>query len=67
MMRQFGSASATVGGVKTEVVYAGAQGTYTGLDQYNVAMPRELAGKGKVDVVLTVAGRVSNTVNVSVK
>ncbi len=61
------SATATIGSVKADVLYAGAQGTYQGLDQYNVAIPRSLIGKGKVEVVLTVSGRVSNTVNMNIK
>ncbi len=60
------SATATVGGVSTTVAYAGAQGTYPGLDQYNVAIPASLVGKGAVDVVVTVAGLPSNTISVTI-
>jgi hypothetical protein len=55
--------TATVGGVGVTVAYAGAQGTYAGLDQYNLALPAALAGKGKVDVVVMVDGKPSNTVS----
>jgi hypothetical protein len=55
--------TATAGGVPLTVAYAGAQGTYAGLDQYNFALPASLAGKGKVDVIVTVDGRPSNTVS----
>jgi uncharacterized protein (TIGR03437 family) len=60
------SATATVGGVSTTVAYAGAQGTYPGLDQYNVAIPPSLVGKGAVDVTITAAGLPSNTISVTI-
>jgi hypothetical protein len=34
------------------------------LDQVNLAVPREVAGHGLVDVVLTVGSRVANPVQV---
>lgn len=58
---------ATIGGVSVTPGYAGAQGTFTGLDQFNLLIPRALAGKGKVDVVVTAGGKASNTVNVTIK
>ena len=59
--------TATIGGVNATVIYAGAQGTYPGLDQYNILIPPSLAGKGQVDVILTVAGLPSNTVNIQLQ
>jgi uncharacterized protein (TIGR03437 family) len=59
-------ATATVGGVSATVAYAGPQGTYPGLDQYNVAIPASLIGKGQVDVVVTAAGLPSNTITVAI-
>lgn len=56
------SATATVGGINATVSYAGAQGTYPGLDQYNIAVPASLIGKGKAAIVVTAAGLPSNTV-----
>src|SRR6185503_14982835 len=35
------------------------------LDQLNVSLPRTLAGRGEVDLVLTVDGRPANTVRVA--
>lgn len=61
------SATATIGGVSTTVSYAGTQGTYKGLDQYNILIPTSLAGKGSVDVVVTAAGKPSNTVNITIQ
>ncbi|HMY74172.1 MAG TPA: hypothetical protein PLQ88_20305, partial [Blastocatellia bacterium] len=53
--------SVKIGGVDAPVGYAGEQGG-VGLDQLNVALPRSLAGRGDVDVVLTVDGQIANTV-----
>jgi uncharacterized protein (TIGR03437 family) len=54
--------TATIGGVNATVAYSGAQGTYPGLDQVNLLIPSSLAGKGKVTVVVTAAGKTSNPV-----
>lgn len=54
----------TVNGVAGTVTYAGAQGSYEGLDQVNVLLPHSLAGSGTVNVVLTAAGVAANTVTV---
>ncbi len=56
-----------VGGVDAPVAYAGAQGSSPGLDQVNALLPRSLAGRGLVDVVLTADGQVSNSVQIAVK
>ncbi len=68
---RFGSSlSATtclIGGVNAEVLYAGAQGGFIGLDQANVRLPRSLIGRGEVNVVLTVAGKTANTVTIKIK
>lgn len=57
----------TIGGVAAPVLYAGPQNGFAGLDQVNVAIPAELAGRGEVDVVLSVDGQLANTVTVSFK
>jgi uncharacterized protein (TIGR03437 family) len=60
--------SATVGGVAVPVAFAGAQGELSGLDQMNLGpMPRSLAGRGELPVVLTVDGKLANTVTVAVQ
>ena len=59
--------SATIGGTNAEVTYAGAQGGYVGLDQANIRIPSSLAGRGQVNVVLTVDGKSSNAVVINVK
>jgi uncharacterized protein (TIGR03437 family) len=40
---------------------------FVGLDQVNVLLPRSLAGRGDIDVALTVDGKQSNTVRINVK
>ncbi len=52
--------SATVGDVAAAVAFAGAQGEFPGLDQVKVTLPRSLAGRGRVEVALTVEGKRSN-------
>jgi uncharacterized protein (TIGR03437 family) len=59
--------TATIGGTNAEVTYAGAQGTFVGLDQANIRIPASLAGRGEVNVVLTVDGKNSNVVVINVK
>lgn len=56
--------SATIGGEKAKVEYAGPQGTFVGLDQVNVVIPPQLKGRGIVNVVLTVNSKAANTVQV---
>jgi uncharacterized protein (TIGR03437 family) len=55
-----------IGGTSSEVLYAGAQSQYVGLEQINVFLPRSLIGRGEVDVVLTVDGLVANTVRINI-
>lgn len=59
--------TATIGGVATSVTYAGDQGSFVGLDQVNILIPRGLIGRGEVNVVLIVDGKTANTVKVNVK
>ncbi len=59
--------TATIGGTTAEVTYAGAQGTFIGLDQANIRIPSTLAGRGDVNVVLTVDGKSTNTAVINIK
>ena len=59
--------TAKIGGVNAEVQYAGAQSQYVGLDQVNVVIPAALAGRGEVDLVITVDSKAANTVRVNIK
>ncbi|MCI0391728.1 MAG: hypothetical protein MOB07_23540, partial [Acidobacteria bacterium] len=51
--------TARIGGVDAQVIFAGAQGGFVGLDQVNVRLPRSLIGRGLVDVALTVDGQMA--------
>lgn len=61
------AATATIGGAGADVTYAGAQGDLAGLDQANIRIPRNLAGRGNVDLVFTVDSKTANTVSLNVK
>jgi uncharacterized protein (TIGR03437 family) len=56
-----------IGGVAGEVSFAGPQPTFSGLDQLNILLPRSLAGRGEVDVALTVDGVAANAVSIRTK
>ncbi|MCC6591081.1 MAG: hypothetical protein IT168_30630 [Bryobacterales bacterium] len=56
-----------IGGLAARVEYAGPQGQLPGLDQINVRLPRELAGRGPVPVVLTIEGRQANVVTIATR
>ena len=56
-----------IGGVNSEVSFAGEQSEFVGLDQMNVRLARSLAGRGEMDVKVTVDGKAANTVRISVK
>jgi uncharacterized protein (TIGR03437 family) len=56
----------TIGGVAAGVEYLGAHSRLAGVDQLNVKIPLELRGRGDVDVVLTIDGRVSNTARINI-
>lgn len=49
----------TIGSEPMEVLYAGAQPQYPGLDQINVKLPVSLAGRGEVPIVISTGGRTS--------
>src|SRR5713226_248433 len=50
--------TATIGGENVDVLFAGAQGQFSGLDQVNLALPQSLHTRGETDVVLTLDGHV---------
>jgi uncharacterized protein (TIGR03437 family) len=57
----------TIGGEAVEVLYAGAQGEFPGLDQVNLYVPPSLAGMGATVLELVVDGVPANRVAVTVK
>lgn len=59
--------SVLIGGVKADVLFAGAQPDFPGLDQVNVLIPRSLAGRGEAAVALSIAGRIANSVSIQIR
>jgi uncharacterized protein (TIGR03437 family) len=57
---------ASANGIPLQVLYAGPQNQYPGLDQVNVIVPRSLAGAGEIPVVLTVDGQTANVVTINI-
>lgn len=56
----------TIGGITLSVEYAGAHSQFEGEDQINVKLPLALRGRGDVDVVVMVDGRVSNRSRINI-
>lgn len=57
--------TAQIGTVNVPVLYAGVQGSFVGEDQINLQLPRTLAGKGELPILLTVDGQTANLVTVA--
>jgi uncharacterized protein (TIGR03437 family) len=66
-VRAFAAYACSIGGVVSEVLYAGAAPGYVGLDQMNARLSRSLAGRGEVDVLVSVDGRVTNIIRVVIR
>jgi uncharacterized protein (TIGR03437 family) len=54
-----------IGGTDVEVLYASVAPGFIGLDQANVRLTRSFIGRGEVDVVMTVDGKVANSTRLS--
>ena len=61
------TSSASVGGANADLGFIGSQGGFVGLDQANIRLDRSLAGRGDVEVKLTVDGKTSNIVRINIK
>jgi uncharacterized protein (TIGR03437 family) len=59
--------TARIGGVDAPVTFADVAPGFIGLDQVNVRLPRQLIGRGDVDIVLTVDGKTTNSVRVTIR
>jgi uncharacterized protein (TIGR03437 family) len=57
----------TINGIAAPVLYAGAQPTYAGLDQVNIALPLGLRGSGSCQIVLSADGIYANPVFIAVQ
>ena len=68
-MRNFsGEVTVTVDGVPVPFAGPVAQGQFDGLDQLNLGpLPRELAGRGEVDIAVTIDGKEANVVTVAIQ
>jgi uncharacterized protein (TIGR03437 family) len=58
---------ATVGGLDAPVTFAGKQGGLVGVDQVNLLLPTQLAGRGDVEIQLFVDGKAANPVRVQIR
>jgi uncharacterized protein (TIGR03437 family) len=59
--------TATVNGVSAQVLYAGPQADFPGLDQVNLLLPASLAGKGNVNVQITANGIPANSAQITIQ
>jgi len=66
-IRHGSAAFVWIGGQELAPSYFGPQNEFAGLDQVNVPLPRSLAGRGEVEIVLSVDGRASNPVTVQIQ
>ncbi|MFN0109606.1 MAG: hypothetical protein ACKVZH_12185 [Blastocatellia bacterium] len=57
----------TIGGTAAEVLFAGAQGDFVGLDQVNLRLPQSLKGRGDVAISLSIDGKAANQVSINIK
>jgi uncharacterized protein (TIGR03437 family) len=56
-----------IGGVEIDPLFFGPQGSFEALEQVNLQIPQSLAGRGAVDLVLTLDGKTSNTVKLKIR
>jgi uncharacterized protein (TIGR03437 family) len=57
----------TIGGTPVQVLYAGPQRQYVGLDQVNILLPESLRGRGTLEVAMQAGGAASNMVVIAVQ
>jgi uncharacterized protein (TIGR03437 family) len=62
-----GAATMSAGGTNITPLFVGAQGLLAGLDQINLRIPTAMAGRGEVDLVVTVDGKTANAVKLKIK
>lgn len=59
--------TAKIGGVNAEVLFTGPAEGFVGLDQANIRIPGSLAGRGLVEVILTVDQKPANPITMQIK
>lgn len=62
-----GPVTATVGGEPAEVLFAGRQSQFAGVDQINIRLSSALAGRGEVEVLISADGESSNPVRIHIR
>ncbi len=62
-----GAIQAVIGGVEADVLFAGGVSGFVGLDQLNLSLPRNLAGRGEVSIQINFGDRAANTVTVAIR
>ena len=62
-----GAMTMSIGGTAVTPLGFAAQSQFAGLDQANVQIPMSMAGRGDVDLTLTVDGKTSNVVKLRIK
>jgi uncharacterized protein (TIGR03437 family) len=62
-----GGVSVKIGGVDAPVLFAGANGQFVSVDQVNVQIPRSLAGRGDVALVLKASGSQAYTTHLTIQ
>jgi uncharacterized protein (TIGR03437 family) len=55
-----------IGGLDSQVKFAGAQDEFVGLDQINVSLSHALIGRGDVGVALTSDGQLANIIKIKI-
>jgi uncharacterized protein (TIGR03437 family) len=66
-VRDAGEVQVQIGGEEVAVLYAGAAERFSGLDQVSVLVPRSLAGRGEVDVLLTADGQTGSPMRLRIQ
>jgi uncharacterized protein (TIGR03437 family) len=66
-LRNRGAAQVLMNGGDLQVLYAGPQPSFPGLDQVNVLLPRTLHGSGSMRLDLTIGGLFVNPVYITIK
>jgi uncharacterized protein (TIGR03437 family) len=59
--------SVKMGGLDAQVLFAGAQGDFVGLDQANLRAPGGLIGRGNVEIAMMVDGKAANAAQVNIR
>jgi uncharacterized protein (TIGR03437 family) len=66
-LRDAADVQVRIDGEEAPVLYAGKSAYLDALDEVNVLVPRSLAGRGNVEVVLTVDGQPASPVRVQIQ